>query len=249
MNLEDVTNSIEGFSGWTFADKIKFFAWYLHTYRKQEYFDNKDIKKCFDELNLDQPSLIGPFIVAMLKKDPKEALQNSAGFRLEKRVRQNFDSLYGQRAATVQVHKILSELPSRIPTGDKQKYLEEALTCFRHKAFRAAVVMCWNLAFDHLCQFVIDKHLAEFNVQLSKSFSKADVSSINKRDDFTELKESQVLQVCKSAGIISDGIHKVLKQKLERRNIAAHPSGIITSEPTAEEFIKDIIENVVLKLA
>jgi hypothetical protein len=248
MNLEDVTNSIEGFSNWSFADKIKFFGWYLHAYCQKESFKSADIKDCFEKLNLAQPSLIGPFLTAMVKKNPKEALQNGTSFRLETRVRQQLDGLYGQRAATVQVHKILSELPSRISSSNEQKYLEEAIICFRYKAFRAAVVMCWNLAFDHLCQLILDKHLTEFNSQLPKSYPKAEISSVAKRDDFTELKESQVLQVCKSANIISDGVYKVLKQKLERRNIAAHPSGVITSEPTAEEFIKDLIENVVLKL-
>jgi len=32
-------------------------------------------------------------------------------------------------------------------------------------------------------------------------------------------------------------------------NIAAHPSGVLVAAPTAEEFIKDLIENVVLKLS
>jgi hypothetical protein len=249
MNLEDATNSIEGFSNWSFADKIKFFGWYLHTYRQQASFRNTDIKGCFEQLNLAQPSLIAPFLTAMTKKNPKEALQGDAGFRLEIRIRQKFDNLYGQRAATVQIHKMLSELPARISTGDNQRYLEEALICFRHKAFRAAVVMCWNLAFNHLCQLVLDKHLATFNAQLPKSYPKADIAIISKRDDFTELKESQVLVVCKSANIVSGAIYKILKEKLDRRNIAAHPSGVITTEPTAEEFIKDLVENVVLKLA
>lgn len=249
MNLEDATKSVEGFFNWSFADKIKFFCWYLHSYRQKESFKSTDIKDCFEQLNLDQPSLIGPFLNAMAKKKPKEALRNGDGFRLETRVRQQMDSLYGQRAATVQIHKILSELPSRISTGDKQKYLEEALICFRHKAFRAAVVMCWNLSFNHLCQYVFSKYLTAFNLQLPKSFPKANISEIKKQDDFSELKESQVLLVCKSANILSDGIYKIMKEKLDRRNIAAHPSGVVTSEPTAEEYIKDLIENVVLKLA
>ncbi|HEU6449490.1 MAG TPA: hypothetical protein VFV23_13740 [Verrucomicrobiae bacterium] len=249
MNLEDITNSINGFVDWTFVEKIKFFAWYLHTYQQKEYLGNNDIQKCFDELHLESPSLIGPFIVAMGKKNPKEMiLKSSLGYKLEARVRQKFDNLYGQRAATVQIHKLLSELPSKISKTDEQKYLEEVLICFRHKAFRAAVVMCWNLAFDHLCQFILNKHLVEFNAQLPKSYPKANILVVAKRDDFSELKESQILLVCKSANIISDGIYKILKEKLDRRNIAAHPSGVITAEPTAEEFIKDIIENVVLKL-
>ena len=108
--------------------------------------------------------------------------------------------------------------------------------------------MAWNLAYDHLCEFVMAKHLGDFNAQLSRSFPKADIASINKRDDFAELKESQILQVCRSANIISNSLHKILKEKLDRRNVAAHPSGIVVSQLTAEECIKDMIENVVLKL-
>ena len=66
--------------------------------------------------------------------------------------------------------------------------------------------------------------------------------------DFQELKESRVLQACKSANIISGSPYKILKEKLDRRNIAAHPLGVVVAQPTAEEFIKDLIENVVLKV-
>ena len=154
-------------------------------------------------------------------------------------VRQQFTSI-----------NFLTELPAKIQISAERCYLEEALICFRNKAFRAAVVMCWNLAFDHLCEFVLKdpSRLAAFNTQLPKSFPKADIKSVSNRDHFTALKEFQVLQICDSANIISKSLHKILKEKLERRNIAAHPSGTVTSQPTAEEFIRDLVENVVLKL-
>lgn len=248
MTVQEVASSIQGLSDWSFVEKIKFFAWYLHAYGGCESFKGAEIKACFEQLHFAEPSSIHPFLTAMTRKNPKEVLKTTSGFRLEARVRERFDTLYGQRPATTRVHKILSELPGRISTGDKQKYLDEALICFQNKAFRAAVVMCWNLAFDHLCEHVLNKHLVEFNSQLPKSFPKADIAAVGKRDDFSELKESQVIQVCKSANIISNAVHKILKEKLDRRNIAAHPSGVSTPEPTAEEFIKDLIENVVLKI-
>ncbi len=109
--------------------------------------------------------------------------------------------------------------------------------------------MCWNLAYDHVCEFVLSNHLSPFNLQLPKSFPKADILRVLRKDDFQGLKEFQVLQVCKSANILSNNLYKVLKEKLDRRNIAAHPSAsIVIAAPTAEEFIKDLIENVVLKM-
>lgn len=249
MKLEDVIHTAAGFSGWNHAEKIKFFAWFLHAHEKQEYFTPAQIKACFDRLNLAPPSVVGPFLAAMEKRKPKEALRSASGYRLESRVREQFDSRFGQRPATAHVHQLLSELPTRMPELTEKMYLEEALICFRHKAFRAAIVMCWNLAFEHLCSLVLAKHIAAFNKQLPLSFPKADITYITIRDDFSRLKENQILQVCKSANIISGSVHKILSEKLDRRNIAAHPSGVTVSEATAEEFIKDLIENVVLKFS
>jgi len=86
--------------------------------------------------------------------------------------------------------------------------------------------------------------LADFNTQLPKSFSKPEIKSVLIRDHFTELRESHVLQVCASANIISKSLHNILTEKLKRRNTAAHPSGTVTPQPTAEEFIGDLVENV-----
>jgi len=108
--------------------------------------------------------------------------------------------------------------------------------------------MVWNLVFDHLCEIVLSRHLSAFNTQLPVTYPRADIKTIAKREDFHELKESQVLQVCKSARIIPDTMHKILQEKLTRRNMAAHPSGVTILESTAEEVIRDLIENVLLKL-
>jgi hypothetical protein len=248
VELRAIVSSIAGFADRTHADKIRFFAWFLHTHRGMKYFMPHDISKCYDEISLALPSSVSPFLTQMEKKSPKEVIKKTAGYCLENRVRSRLDERYGVREATVVIDVLLSELPSRISVLAEQAYLNEALCCFRHRAFRAAIVMAWNLAYDHLCNFVLSAHLADFNRQLPRTFPKADISVVNKREDFAELKESQVLQVCRSASIVSNSLHKVLKEKLDRRNIAAHPSGIETTQLTAEEFIRDLIDNVVMKL-
>jgi len=143
---------------------------------------------------------------------------------------------------------VLRELPSKLIVPVEKAYLDEALRCFRHDAVRAAIVMTWNLAYAHLCNVILVKHLPAFNTQLPLSFPRAEISTIATRDDFEALKESQVLQVAKSANIISGSVHKILKEKLDRRNIAAHPSNVVIRPETAEEFILDLVQNVVLKL-
>jgi hypothetical protein len=246
-DLAAIVGTISDFHSWNHVRKIKLFAWFLHSQGK-EHFGSADIRLIYDKLHADRPTNITSLLDQLSEKSPKELLKDSRGYSLVGRLRDEMARNYSARPTAVYVSTLLRELPVRLPNLAERTYLDEALACFNAGAFRASIVMCWNLAYDHLCEFVLAKHHADFNIQLPKSFSKADISAVGKKDDFQELKESQVLQVCKSANIISGSLHKILKEKLDRRNIAAHPSGVVVSQPTAEEFIKDLIENVVLRL-
>lgn len=247
MTVEERVAGIAGFSSWSHADKIRFLAWHLHT-EGHPAFTLAQLRRCYDDLGVDPPASFSSFTRAMVERKPREALPSAGGYILERRVREGFDAKYGNRPTAIIVDKLLAELPARVESPIEKVFLDEALTCFRGKAFRAAIVMTWNLAFDHLCKWILANDLAAFNVQLPKSFPKAEISSVAKREDFEELKESQILQVCKSANIITGSLHKILKEKLDRRNVAAHPSQVVVSQLTAEEFIKDVVENVVLSL-
>lgn len=248
MDLPTLTGGIAEFHSWSHAKKIKLFAWFLHSQGKERV-NTSDIRAAYDELHLEKPTNIPSHLDSLAGKSQKDLLKDGKGFYLPGNVRSEMDREYASRPTARYVSNLLKELPNRIGDIAERTYLDEAFVCFTAAAYRASIVMCWNLAYDHLCEFVLTKHLADFNAQLPKTFPKADISAVVKKDDFQELKESQVLQVCKSANIISGSVHKILKEKLDRRNIAAHPSGVIVAAPTAEEFIKDLVENVVLKLA
>jgi hypothetical protein len=248
--LRDLVNDILGFSGWKHAEKIKFFAWFIHSKNGRERFRPADIKACYVDLGMDEPSAIHPFLAAMEKRKPREVLYDGRGYALEKRVKDALEAKFGQRDATVKADKLLLELSAKIPNLAERNFLDEAVICFRYKAFRAAIVMTWNLAYDHLCEHVLSSptRLANFNMQLPKSFRGARISAINNRDDFSELKESEVVQVCRSANIITGDVFKILKEKLDKRNTAAHPSTVVIVPHTAEEYIIDLVTNVVVKL-
>ena len=168
------------------------------------------------------------------------------------RIREALDRKYGSRTITIQVTDLLAKLPASVPDLAERTFLDEALVCFKHGAFRAAIVMTWNLAYHHLCDHVIKKELGKFNAQwrlVYPGHHKKSTKAIARIEDFSdELKESEVIEICNSAGIISKDIHKILKGKLDRRNSAAHPSTVSISQLQAEEFIDDIVKNVVLKL-
>lgn len=252
MKLGDFVNGIPGFSKWTHADRIKFFAWFLHSKRGRERFSPADIKACYADLGMDEPSAIQPFLAAMEKRRPREVLHDRRGYALEKAIKDQFEAKYGQRDITIQVTQLLSELPTKVPNVVERDFLNEALICYRHGAFRAAIVMCWNLAYDHLCDYVLANHLPAFNARWPTRFEghykKAGVSAITTRDDFAEFKEDQMIELCKAASIISDDTFRILKEKLGRRNTAAHPNSIKITQLQAEDFISDLVNNVVLAL-
>jgi hypothetical protein len=250
--LRDLVRRVDNYAAWNHAEKIKFFAWFLHSHMGVDRLKAADLKRRYDDLHEEPPSNIGPFLNEMEKRKPKVFIKDSRGYYLVGSLRNAFDSAYGQREITVQVTRLLSDLPDKIPSLVERDFFNEALICYRHGAFRAAIVMSWNLAYDHLCDYVLKNHLAKFNhqwpVRFPKQHAKARVSAIASRDDFGELKESEVLEVCKSAGIISQDLFKIMDQKLGRRNTAAHPNTVTITQLQVEDFVSDLVNNVVLAL-
>src|SRR5882762_10472902 len=101
MELGDLVSQMTGFTGWRHADKIKFFAWFIHSQREQDRFGAGDIRACYDKLSLDRPSDVNPFLTAMLNRKPREVLKDARGYALETRIREPLEVRYGQRAATI----------------------------------------------------------------------------------------------------------------------------------------------------
>lgn len=248
MNIDQFIDSVENFGALTPTQRILAIAWFLTRHKSQESFTTQDIVKLFDAAGFERPSSTSAFLSNLTKKKPPKVLKKGGKFSLHRDIVRALDAEYGRRESTIHLDAMLSELSAKIGVTVERVYLEETLTCFRHGAFRATVVMAWNLAFDHLCEFILKNELGRFNVQLAKSFPKSKPAQIASRDDLTSLKESEVLQVAKSASIVTSSVHKVLKEKLDRRNVAAHPSGVSISQLTAEEYLVDVVENVVTKI-
>jgi hypothetical protein len=252
MQITDLPNIVPKFAALPHVQKIKIFAWYLHTHSKKEYFVSSDIRECYNKLSLELPSNISQFLKSLETKRPKEMLHSGRGYSLERRVMDDLQNRYGQRASTVQVHQLLEQLPKRISNVAEKNFFSEALICLKNNAPRAAIVMTWNLAFDHLCEYVFSQHLVQFNAQWPIRFPgqhKNGTKTITKKDDFTDfLKESEIIEICNSANIITGSVFKILKGKLDIRNTAAHPNAAIFTILQAEEFITDLVNNVVLVL-
>jgi hypothetical protein len=249
MNLEEFAQLVPALSGMSHVERIRHFAWFMLTQEQRERFGTADVRRCYEQLHYALPGNISQQLQQMADKKPPDLLKDRRGFRLEGRVKEQFDGKYGQRQATIAVDAMLQGLPGKISDEAERLFLSEALTCFRSRAFRATIVMTWNVAYDHLLNWIMASHLPAFNAAIPRKFPKKASVTITAKEDFSEeFKEFDVIELCGIAGIIPSNMKKILNDKLTRRNLAAHPSLVEIKQYQAEDAISDLVENVILKL-
>jgi len=140
----------------------------------------------------------------------------------------------------------LRSLEATFPDGAKRTFLSETVDCFEAGANRAAVVMCWILAIDHMYEFVLSHHLTAFNSALAANPDKR-IKKAGNKEDLGELKEAKFIELCRAANIISNDVRKILDEALGVRNTAAHPSNVEITRNKAVSVIEDLVVNVIRK--
>lgn len=249
MLLSDFAQQVDGFDALSHKDKIKVFGWYLHVHKVLASFDNEAIRACFRQLHLTPPD-VSVYLPRMAAAKPPELLKERSRYRLARAVRSELDAKYSLHQSVIQVNKLLSDLPDRVPDIAERAFLREAIACYRAKAFRACIVMSWNLAFDHLLHWVLAdaSRLSDFNAAILRRFPKKTSISISSIEHFEELKEAETIDICQTASLISKNTSEILREKLKKRNMAAHPSQVAIQQSQADDVITDLVNNVVLTL-
>lgn len=248
--LEEISQIAGVSQEFAHSDLIKLFAWYLHTERNQDFFTAAEVGKCYVQLHLLPPQAFGPYVASLEKK--RDILRSAKGLKLSKSARDGLSNRYSFHPITVATRTELLKLSSLVPSVDEREFLGDVLLCYGCGANRAAIVMTWILAYDHLRRFVLAHHLPEFNTgwpkRFAKDHAKSRISAIAKIEDFSELQEADVLEICRSGAIITADVYKVLKQGLDMRNSAAHPSNIKFEQVVVEAYLSSMVHNVVLLL-
>lgn len=248
MDLADLVNQVSGFDEASPREKIKLFAWFLHTHKGKEVFDNADIRTCFHELHIADPN-VAKYLPRMVEY--KDLMKVRDGFKLERATRTALDAKYGTHHSVVQVSKLLTDLPGKVPDVAEKNFLTEAIKCYRIEAYRACVVMTWNLAYSHLLHWILReaKRLGDFNAAIARRYPKKPPTKISAYEDFLEeLKESEVIEICSAASLFNSNIIRILREKLGKRNTAAHPASVVIVQSQADDVVTDLVNNVVLKL-
>lgn len=250
MELAEFIALVPNFRTLKEPDKILHVGWFLHVHRQQDRFDPEKVRQCFGQLHMDVPPNLARDMSRLA--DRKALLKDSGGYRLHLDERQILDKKYGGRPEAAVIPQLLKDLPGKISDDGERLFLGEALRCYQAKAFRAAIVMSWNLAYDHLLRWILrdPTRLAAFNSKIAaKVGPKRAWITIAKREDFEDLKESEVVDLCGTAGLFaSDNTKRVLGIQLTKRNLAAHPSLLDIGQPQADDAVYDLVNNVVLKL-
>ncbi len=149
-----------------------------------------------------------------------------------------------------EVSQQLRSLPAiRALNNTQQELLTETILCLEAAAYRAAIVMGWNLAYDVIRQWVFDKHLAAFNQALASYLQQrcARYSPIQNYEDFFkgEPGERTVIDTCFRANIpIGGKLRDNLHQHLRRRNDYAHRSFTAPTPEQANAYIHEMIDIV-----
>ena len=248
-DLKAFIAGIDGFSDWGHADKIRMFAWLQHHLRKKSRFATGDISWCYSALSF-KPTNTTQYLIDMEGRG--ELLQDKNGYHCEGKFLAKYDQKYGTHSITLNIRQKVKDLINKVPDVAEKDFMVEAEICLRHDAGRATIIMVWNVAFYHLCQFIMKHHLAKFNAGFQTHYANlwqnAKVKVMTTYDDFLTLKESVVIDICKRDQIITQTQSKILDKRLGERNTAAHPNSAKVGQLQAEAFIEDVVDNVVLTL-
>lgn len=253
MELKEFVAIVSGFASLSHPDKILHFGYFLHKHKQKANFTQADIRACYVDQHIQPPNLSDNFS-RLLGRKPKVLLAERGAYKLEHSMRQKLDDKYGEHETTIAVSALLRDLPGKIADDAQRIFLKEAITCYHHKAFRAAIIMSWNLTYDHMARWIVADvgRLAAFNAHIEArvgATSRRAGTRIAKREDFEKLEEKEMIDIMANAGLLpSANTKKILEMQLTRRNMVAHPSLIFADAPQADDAITSLVQNVVIVL-
>jgi len=168
------------------------------------------------------------------------------GYKLHRAVVDKLDAqLNKERSSSAQkIASALLKTLAKISGHSREPYLAEAVGCFQHGFYRAAIVLAWAAAYDTFRHWIFGGHLDKFNA-VSGTWKKP-VAVID-IDDFESLTERVVIDTAKQAGILKKEAHKTLAALLDKRNSIAHPTGRLVTPALADAYLEEIIDEVLLK--
>lgn len=258
MTILEFLSKIDNLKEFSSKNIILLVAYYLRKHKGVVQFDLKTIRDSFRSASLKPPSRLKEYMISLSKgkKSPLIKITSRPTFSL---------SIFGvgeiesfltsgkQSSAIIDDYldaaiPYLEKIVSKIQEDNKRKFLSEAIACLKSRAKRATVIMTWCAALDHMYDYVLKKKLSDFNSAISRRSDSYRRIRIGSKDDFSDVKESVFIEVCRSARIISKDVRNILDEKLIFRNTCAHPSDVEIHDSKVVNFIEDLVDNLIIKI-
>lgn len=229
-------------------DQVLALAWVSEAVEKRQSFGANYLRSCFRAVGVEPPDL-SVYLPRIMAKKPRQLLCQGDAYTLSGPMRLALDKKYGNDNAPVVVKRAIADLSARFSDAAERTFFDETIACYRVKAYRAAIVMMWNLAYSHLRDWLLADadRLAILNDKLATQ-KKEKIVVIKSADEFGWLKENELLEVLLTTKTIDKTTHTILKEKLGKRNLAAHPGTHEISQLQADEVIHDLATNIIFKL-
>ena len=260
MTTQEFVSQFPNHAEFSRKSRVVLFAYYLRQHEAATRFSSADIRRCFADALLKVPTDLSSLLLSLTRGKEAPLLRVKGGyFALSLYGVNEVEAILPAPAATQGPSTASSILATALPflqktvakvsDAQRKEFLAEAISCLDVGARRASVIMAWVAALDHMYEFVLTHGLVKFNAALAKQSGKLGKLSISGKDDFGEMKESEFILVCRSAGLITHDVRKILDEKLGFRNSCAHPSSIAVGDSKVLSFVEDLVENVIAKHA
>ena len=244
--FSELLDKVENFEIMSQQQKVKIVAFIFTVINNANSFGVNDIKASFLNEGLKEPSNIHRELINLTSCKPAIFLKRNDDYIFERHAKMKLEEAYFNEIRVKQVSSILRLILENVQSPQKRVFLEECINCYEIGAYRSSVVMSWLLAIATISEFVLKLKLNEFNAAI-QSHGKYKKLSVTNKDDFTEIKESDFIELLRVAKIITNDTRKILDEKLSFRNTCAHPNSIIVKDSKAVAFIEDVIENIITK--
>lgn len=235
----------------TAAELIIYFVYFLTVVQGEDGATPAGVTRCFEFLRIPAYSNVSAYLSRHAKRGKSQKfIRSKAGYSISRGSQLELQKTLHAGPAKQETSLLLRGLLAKVADQAEKAFLQEAIDCYEIGARRAAILMTWQMSLHHLVAHVLGSpsSLTAFNDVLSRNTDKrVKVSSVSKIDDFSDIPEGKLIELLRSAKVISGDVRKILDAKLDIRNSAAHPSAVTISEVKATDFIIDLIDNVVEK--
>ncbi len=251
LTLEELLDKKSDLDILSQKEQVKYMAFFFTYLNDKEEFSPAKVFELFKKANLKSPGNIHEeFQRLILNRKGKKAIflkikKNTYSFQRnsKKEISQEILGLPGKTKVSSDLRNLLPKVKEK----ESRNFLEEAIKCYEFSCSRATVVMVWLLVIDTLYEHTINKKLLIFNNALKKHGKYAKKVTIKTKDDFSDIKDYDFIEILKVGKIIDKNIKKILNNQLDFRNLCAHPNSIIIRESKVIAFVEDLIENVIVR--